>query len=368
MKNRYYFIDNLRWVIVLLVLFYHVFYNYNSVGVFGAIGGFAEHQWQDTFCALLNPWFMTLLFVVSGASSRYALRSRTAKEFRKERTRKLLVPSTLGLMLFGGGLGLLNMKIAGATLPAEIPFWAKWLIGIASGTGPLWFIQVLLGFSMLLLLVRKVADVEVVDAWLSKQSKRSLDLLMVGFFVLLWGASQSQIDNPSASQGLLNLYRPIFYLVAFLAGYFVFSSERMHAHLAERAPMMLLVGAVCAVGFCTQFYDKDYTSPVAVQSLWCNIFCWSAVLALFGAFKRWADRTSPFARYMSRSSFGVYVLHMVFCTGACLVLKTSGLPVWADYVLALVATYVCSFVAWEILRRIPVVRYCLFGIRERDVR
>ena len=73
MKNRYYFLDNLRWVTVCLVLFYHVFYNYNAVGVFGGVGGFAPHQWQDVVCTLLNPWFMTLLFVVAGASSRYAL-------------------------------------------------------------------------------------------------------------------------------------------------------------------------------------------------------------------------------------------------------------------------------------------------------
>lgn len=38
MKARYYFMDNLRWVAVLLVLFYHVFYNYNAVGVFGGVG------------------------------------------------------------------------------------------------------------------------------------------------------------------------------------------------------------------------------------------------------------------------------------------------------------------------------------------
>ena len=47
MKQRYYFIDNLRWVTVALVLIYHVFYNFNAQGVFGGIGGFAEEQWQD---------------------------------------------------------------------------------------------------------------------------------------------------------------------------------------------------------------------------------------------------------------------------------------------------------------------------------
>ena len=240
MKNRYYFLDNLRWATVLLVLFYHVFYNYNSLGVFGAIGGFADHQWQDIFCTFLNPWFMTLLFVVAGASSRYALQRRTPREFRRERTLKLLVPSTIGLMVFGWVLGWLNMTIANAPIPEDVPLFVKWLIAVASGTGPLWFIQDLFGFSLLLLLVRRVVDADKVDRWLTNLPQWGVGLVMVGFFGLLWLASQSQIDNPTAAQGLINLYRPVFYFVGFLCGYYIFSSERIHTYLAERAEVLQL--------------------------------------------------------------------------------------------------------------------------------
>ena len=363
--KRLHFLDNLRWVTVLLVLFYHVFYNFNAVGVFGGIGGFADHQWQDIFCALLNPWFMTLLFVVSGASSRYALGSRTAKEFRRERTLKLLVPSTLGLFVFGWILGLLNSQVAAATPPVGIPPFVKYLIAVLSGTGPLWFIQDLFLFSLLLLVVRRVADAERVDGWLSKLGEWGVSLLMVGFWGLLWWASQSQIDNPTALQGLINLYRPIYYFVAFLCGYYIFSSERVHNFLAERAWALVVAAVIGAVGFCTEFYGRDYTSPEAVEGLWCNLFCWSMVLAMMGGFKRWADHTSPFADYMTRSSFGIYIVHMTVCTAICLVLKASGLPVWAVYVLALMVTYVGSVVLWEVLRRVPLVRWCVFGIEKR---
>lgn len=360
--KRLFFLDNLRWVTVLLVLFYHVFYNFNALGVFGGIGGFADYQWQDIFCALLNPWFMTLLFVVAGASSRYALRSRTPREFRRERTIKLLVPSTLGLFVFGWILGLLNSHAAAATLPEGIPLFVKYLIAVLSGTGPLWFIQDLFLFSLLLLVVRRVADAERVDGWLSKLREWGVALLMIGFLGVLWWASQSQIDNPTVAQGLFNLYRPIYYFVAFLCGYYIFSSERVHTFLAARAWVLIVAAVVAAVGFGTEFYGRDYTAPEAVEGLWCNLFCWSMTLAMMGAFKRWGDTTSPFADYMTRSSFGLYIVHMTVCTGICLVLKASGLPVWAVYVLALVVTYVGSVVLWEVLRRVPVVRWCVFGI------
>ena len=40
--KRKFWIDNLRWVTVLLVLLYHVIYFYNNKGVFGGVGGFGN--------------------------------------------------------------------------------------------------------------------------------------------------------------------------------------------------------------------------------------------------------------------------------------------------------------------------------------
>ena len=43
--------DNLRWVTVLLVLFYHVIYFYNNKGVFGGVGGFGLYVVHYLFIA-----------------------------------------------------------------------------------------------------------------------------------------------------------------------------------------------------------------------------------------------------------------------------------------------------------------------------
>ena len=81
---RKYWLDNLRWVTVLLVLLYHVFYFYNNKGVFGGIGGFGEwpqvKQYQDVVMYILYPWFMPLLFLVAGISAHYALAHHSGKE------------------------------------------------------------------------------------------------------------------------------------------------------------------------------------------------------------------------------------------------------------------------------------------------
>ena len=71
MRKRY--LDNIRWITVVLVVLYHVIYMFNSVGVQGGIGSFKEVQYQDAFLYVLYPWFMLLLFVVSGMSASSSL-------------------------------------------------------------------------------------------------------------------------------------------------------------------------------------------------------------------------------------------------------------------------------------------------------
>ena len=66
---------------------------------------------------------------------------------------------------------------------------------------------------------------------------------------------------------------------------------------------------------------------------------------------------------MTRSSYGLYIVHMTVCTSACLWLKSTALPLWLIYTLALIVTFAGSVALWEVLRRIPFVRWCLFGVK-----
>ena len=110
---RRYDVDNIRWMTVVLVVLYHVIYMYNGIVTAGVVGPFHEVQYQDAFQYVLYPWFMLILFIISGMSSRFYLEKHTIREFVRARTRKLLVPSTVGLFAFQWMLGYFNMAISG---------------------------------------------------------------------------------------------------------------------------------------------------------------------------------------------------------------------------------------------------------------
>ncbi len=112
MRKKY--IDNMRWITVVLVVIYHVIYMFNGVGVLGGAGALSKTQYQDLFLYAVYPWFMLLLFVVSGMCARFYLENHTHREFIKSRTVKLLLPSTIGLFVFWWISGYFNMKMGGA--------------------------------------------------------------------------------------------------------------------------------------------------------------------------------------------------------------------------------------------------------------
>ena len=93
------YLDNIRWITVTIVVLYHVLYIFNGAQTFGVIGPFHEHQLQDAFLYMVYPWFMALLFVVSGMSAKYYLENHSDKDFLKDKTYKLLVPSTIGVSM-----------------------------------------------------------------------------------------------------------------------------------------------------------------------------------------------------------------------------------------------------------------------------
>ena len=63
---RKYYLDNIRWMTVMLVVIYHVIYMYNAEGIPGVVGPITDQriQYQDIFQYAVYPWFMPLLFIV----------------------------------------------------------------------------------------------------------------------------------------------------------------------------------------------------------------------------------------------------------------------------------------------------------------
>lgn len=359
---RKHWIDNLRWVTVLLVLLYHVIYFYNNKGVFGGIGGFGDGpQYQDVVMYILYPWFMPLLFILAGISSRYALEKQTAKEWFRARTRKLLVPGTIGLFVFHWMVGYFNTVVAAREgVFGEMPAIGRYIMCAISGTGPLWFIQVLWLLCIVLLIVRAIDRNDRFWNWCGKAG--IVVIILLG--ILFWAGEQTLIKNPrpESADGLLNLYKPLFYLVPFLLGYFVFSHDEVQEKVGKVWLPLVICAAASGIALIVTTFGQDNTSPQYLGSPLNCLYGWLAGLAMMGWFKAKFDSTNKFAWYMTRSSYGLYIVHyLVIASFGYMMKMYTQLPPVAMYLILGVAVFALSPLLYEVLHRIPFIRWCIFG-------
>ena len=351
------YIDNIRWTTVVLVVFYHVIFLYNAVEPGLGLGPFRPVQYQDAFQYMVYPWFMALLFVVSGVSSRLYLMRHTRKEYRKARTRKLLVPSTLGLFAFQWIQGYVSMAISGGDFH-ELPVFIRFLILIASGQGVLWFVQLCWLYSMVLLLVLRIEKDRLYA--LCRKTPLWATLLLV---LPLWGASHV-LNAPT-----ITVYRVGIYGLCFFLGYFLFSQEEIVDRLARHwLPLTAAAMALCVL-FLLTFWGKPYAHHQVLDTFLCNAYAWSAILAVFAAAKRFGNRETPFGAWMRGWSWGLYVFHYLGISACGWWLNTLGIHnPWICYPAVTAAGFVGAYVLYQIISRIPWLRWCVLGMRGGEIK
>lgn len=356
---RKYDLDNIRWITVVIVVIYHVFYMYNAEGILGGLGKITSVSVQpyDIFLYFVYPWFMPVLFLVSGISSRLYLERHTDREFIKNRTRKLLVPSTVGLFVFQFIQGYVSMSLGtGFTelAAAGVPKPALFLIMAVSGSGVLWFIQLLWLYGMILVFLKKVERGKLLRAG----AKTPVWLILL-FYFLIWGSAQI-LNVP-----IISVYRIGFYFVFFFLGYYVFSHDKVMEKLKRYAIFLIVIGVSACVIFSAFYFGANFADqPVNRRPLYaaCAYF---GSLAVLSGMARFGDYGNRFTKWMSRKSFGLFVFHYLGISSVALLIAKPGLlPAPVCYLLSLAAGFAFGFGLYEIISRIPFFRWAVLGIKK----
>lgn len=351
------YIDNIRWITVLLVVFYHVIYMFNGVTNFSVIGPFSDFQPQDAFLYIVYPWFMFLLFVVSGMSARFEVEAIGAKGFIKNRTRRYLVPSTIGLLVFWWILGYYNMQIGGAfEAMSAVPKPVLFLIMCVSGTGPLWYIQMLWLFSVLLMAIRKAEK----EKLYTLGRKVTVPLLILMFFAV-FGAAQI-LNTP-----VITVYRFGIYGLGFLLGYFIFSHDEIMIRLEERWQLFAVLAVCSGAAFVVVYWGKSYPDHEVLDTLLCNTYAWFGTLGVLSFMKKWGNFQNSFSKWMCKKSWGIYIFHYlgIAVSAWYLNLYAPQMPVVIVYLLVTVSGFAAALVLNEVILRIPILRWCVLGAKNK---
>ena len=360
---RKYYLDNIRWITVVIVVFYHVLYMYNAEGILGGLGKITNltSQPYDIFMYFVYPWFMPVLFIVAGISSRLFLERHTDKEFVKSRTRKLLVPSTIGLFAFQFIQGYVSMSLGTAftdLAAGGVPKPVIFLIMVASGSGVLWFVHLLWIYSMILVLLRKIEQ----GRLLIIGAKTPLWMIAL-FYIPIWGAAQI-LNTP-----IVAVYRVGFYFIFFMLGYYVFSNDEVMEKLKNHAILLIVSGVAVCIIFSILYFvvygGMNYADKPVNRGPLYAACAYLGSLAMLSGMARFGDYCNSFTKWMSRKSFGLYVFHYLGISSVALFIAKPGiLPAAVCYLLSLLAGFAFGYGLYEIISRIPFFRWAVLGIRK----
>ena len=330
--RRYAYLDHIRWMTVLLVIVYHVCYLFNGVGIFGGVPNARNLPFLDTISGTVYPWFMVLLFVVAGMCARLALVQQGNRAFLRNRARKLLVPSTLGLFVLQWVTGYLNIRMGGAvdTIPKPLLY-------------------------PILVLIRRIDR----NDHLFRIGEKCPSWLICAFALLIWGAAQ--VGN----MPVITTYRLGIYLTAFLLGYAVFAHESVMARVERMRWGTLAAAVIGAVAYGVWTNGQNFTDAAYLQSLWANVYLWAVVLAVLGNARHYLHQERAVSRFFTRRSYALYVVHYpVLLLTASLLTERTTLPAALMYLLTLVIGFGATLGLSEVICRIPGIRWLVLGIRK----
>lgn len=369
---RYHDLDWLRVFATLVVFVYH------------AAKPFSFDAWHirnarlspglDAWAGFLGVWIMPVFFVLSGMSIALSLRSRSARQFVRQRIVRLVIPLVFGIFVLSPPQVYVERMSYGQFEGSFLQFLPHYFNGPYLGYGQsgnfawtgvhLWYLLLLFVYSLLMLplflaLGREAARVPLarLGAWLEKPT--ALLLPAVPLMVL------SAALNPSGlGTRILGEWNVFIYLTLLVYGFVMISALQFHATPYRYRGLTFLVGL--AAGLITSALDGAAygTAGFVVGQAARGLVGWCLTVVLFGLFYPLRQRTMPFLRYVSEMALPFYMLHqpVIILIAYYLVLPTD-FPPFAKYVFLIVTCLPVVVVTYELLvRRLNVLRM-LFGLR-----
>lgn len=301
---RKYYIDNLRWLTILLLIPYHAAMAWNVWGEPNYIY-YEGSQVISSIVVFLSPYFMPLMFLIAGISARSALQKRTIGQYILERSRKLLVPFLAGTMLIMPLMTYIadrfNYGYQGGLLQHYTVFFTRFtdLTGSDGGfsVGQFWF--------LLYLFVMSLITAGIVS--LQRKIIPGKDAGIPTALFFFWG-----LPLPFLS-GLLSVGGKSFaeYTYIFFAGYYLFSKKEVADKAQQYKWISLCIGLMASV--CNVYLFIWLDSQHALPNMAAKYVSeWFMINSLFGIGKRYLDFRGKVSKYMSQRSYTFYIFHFIW--------------------------------------------------------
>lgn len=342
---RKHYVDNLRWIVIFLLVPYHAAMAWNTWGEPNYIY-FESNKIISSIVVFFSPYFMPLMFLIAGISTRLALQKRTTGRYVLERTKKLLIPFIFGTLLIMPFMTYLadkfNYDYQGNLFQHYAVFFTRFtdLTGADGGfsVGQFWFILYLFLISLIaigmILLQRKI------------MKQKDIDIPPV--LIFLWGLPLPFLGELLSTGGKSFAE----YTYVFLVGYYIFSNDDAVSR-AEKYKWIFLCTGITATVFNVYLFVWSGTRHTLLNMAAKYVSEWFMINFLTGAGKRYLNFDGKVSKYMSKRSYTFYIFHFIWVVlFQYLLFHVCGGNIILLYALPVLCAYVATMICCEICNRI----------------
>ena len=398
--DRLAFFDNLRYLIILLVLIFHSGASYGSIVAFWPYHDPNPTEFVDIAMMLLDVFMMSILFFIAGYFALPSLQKKGSGDFLKNKLKRLGIPWLVVTILVLPVLDYIHYytQSTGKELSPQ-SYGTHWWLSMKKIAefyiGPLrmseyldmtehfyqrymWFLSLLLLFFVVFWLLYKAwekwgraSERSTQDSTLSNRSVFLTLSIVGGLNIVLFALVKflsSSLGNPSDmiwfSLGnvfqfqiaKLAFYAPYFGLgvYAYSKKWFAGGGEFGRPWLWGSICLLLMVVTVLVARSMTRAAEPSITLQVAfvvLYPLW--------TLGFLGAFTAFASRrwnhTTSLDRELAANSYNMYLVHYVFVMTLPLLLSAwIGGPALAKFGAVALSTALLSYgISKYVIKRFP---------------
>jgi peptidoglycan/LPS O-acetylase OafA/YrhL len=360
-QNRIHWVDNLRTIMVFLVVLYHAGGVYSLM--FTSFWLVADPTTSDVVGILnviLDVTAMPTIFFISGYLIPMSLRNKTGWEFLGSRFKRLIVPWIVAVLTLIPLYKVIFLYSRG--LPQE--HWTTYfhfVKGNLTSQNWLWFLPVLFSFNVLYVLLSKL-NIRVPNISLKGAVITSCLIgfvYSVGIGLVLGFRSWTKTPLIDFENEKL-----LVYLMVFLLGALCFR-QKVFEGKPKSKTMYTVISSIAWIPITVHTFSRVFwvlsglslgglVSPFVDRLIWwlgfdLSILC--MVYLMVQSFWRYLDRSGRIWTELNRNSYGVYIIHVIVIGAIALLLLNVSVPAELKYLILTVSAYVACNLIVSLYRR-----------------
>jgi glucans biosynthesis protein C len=365
-QTRLHYIDNLRAIIIILVVIGHAAATYSGLGMWyyieNKVSDIGSIVFFASFLAITQSFDMSFLFMLAGYFTPHSFDVKGPARFIKNRLFRLGLPLLIYILI----IHPLAVKLAYPNVNI-IDFFINGLksLSIFGWSGPLWFVEVLLIFTViyaiLRILLRKKMSFVPPKINFINISLLTLIITIIAFLI--------RIVMPIGT-AFMNLQFPFFsgYIVMFIIGIISKRLELFDNIDSRTGKKWLITFSICYACFTlliifgvpmiggARIVIGGFTWQSFAYALWESFSCVTISIGLIGIFRSRFNRQNRLQKLLSENYFGVYVFHAPILIAISVSIKWLVIHPLIKFILAAACAITVSYLFTFLVRKIHFMK------------